>query len=259
MTTIGSWRFWIIIALALGTLACAGRAERRERREEARAVRAERREAARAERTQRNERSRSEARATEDAPAPRPQPAAATAASTATVPALTPVSTAPTAAVAESKITFMRATSYGGNVAASVFDVTDSGEAKFIGIVRPWNKLVYPVKPGLYTFMVVSEAADFMQATVVGGKTYYALVTPRMGAWKARFSFKPVRADEIDGNQFAGWDRKTKLVTNTPTTQAWARENAASVADKRERYWPEWSSKSQSEKDAQTLRAEDGR
>ena len=256
MITIGSWRFWVILALGLGTLACAGKAERRERREEARAERAERREAARAERTQRNERSRT----TEDAaPASRPQAAPAAAASATVTPALTPVSTAPTAAVAESKITFMRATSYGGNVAASVFDVTDSGEAKFIGIVRPWNKLVYPVRPGLYTFMVVSEAADFMQATVVGGKTYYALVTPRMGAWKARFSFKPVRADEIDGNQFAGWDRKTKLVTNTPTTQAWARDNASSVADKRDRYWPEWSSKSQSEKDAQTLRAEDGR
>jgi hypothetical protein len=161
--------------------------------------------------------------------------------------------------VAESKVVFMRATSYGGNVAASIFDVTDSGEAKFIGIVRPWNKIVYPVKPGLYTFMVVSEAADFMQATVVGGKTYHALVTPRMGAWKARFSFNPVRAGELDGSQFTTWERNTRLVSNTPTTLAWARENAASVADKRDRYWPEWSSKGQSEKDAQTLRAEDGR
>jgi len=245
MITIGSWRFWVIVALGLGTLACAGKAERRERREEARQERAERREAARAERTQTQ--------------SSRQQAAPAAAASATATTGLTPVSTAPAQATAESKITFMRATNYGGNVAASVFDVTDSGEAKFIGIVRPYNKLVYTVRPGLYTFMVVSEAADFMQATVVGGKTYYALVTPRMGAWKARFSFKPVRADEIDGKQFAGWERKTKLVTNTPTTQAWARDNAASVADKRDRYWPEWSSKSQSEKDAQTLRAEDGR
>ena len=258
MTYIGSWRFWLIIALALGTLACAGK---RERREDARQERLERREQARQDRADRQQRTRAEreGRAADEPKVAQTQVAPAAAASATVTPALTPVSTAPTAAVAESKITFMRATSYGGNVAASVFDVTDSGEAKFIGIVRPWNKLVYPVRPGLYTFMVVSEAADFMQATVVGGKTYYALVTPRMGAWKARFSFKPVRADEIDGSQFSGWDRNTKLVTNTPTTQAWARENAASVADKRDRYWPEWSSKSQSEKDAQTLRAEDGR
>jgi hypothetical protein len=262
MSTIRSWRFWLIVALALGTLACAGK---RERREEARQERIERREQARADRADRQQRTRAEreGRAADEPKVAqtqtRPQPAPAAAASATVAPALTPVSTAPTAAVAQSQIIFMRATSYGGNVAASIFDVTDSGEAKFIGIVRPWNKIVYPVRPGVHTFMVVSEAADFMQATVVGGKTYHALVTPRMGAWKARFSFKPVRADELEGSQFTTWDRKTKLVTNTPTTQAWARENAASVADKRDRYWPEWSGKSQSDKDAQTLRAEDGR
>ena len=106
---------------------------------------------------------------------------------------------------------------------------------------------------------VVSEAADFMQADLTGGKTYYALVTPRMGAWKARFSFKPVRAGELDGKQFATWERRSRTVTNTSTTLNWARDNAASIEDKRSRYWPEWNSKSESDKDAQTLRAEDGR
>jgi len=241
MTYIGSWRFWVIVALAFATLACAGR---RERREDARAERAERNEQKRAERAERNEQRRAQpAQAQEAAPAA----------------TLTPVSTAPVAAAAEAKVIFMRATSYGGNVAASIFDVTSSGEPKFVGIVRPFNKLAYPVKPGQYTFMVVSEAADFMQATVIGGKTYYALITPRMGAWKARFSFKPVRADELDGAQFAGWERKSRTVTNTPTTLAWARENAPSVADKRDRWWPEWSSKSEAQRAAQTLNAEDGR
>jgi len=244
MTYVGSWRFWVIVALAFATLACAGR---RERREEARAERAERNEQKRAERAERNQ-----ARRTEPAQAQQAAPAAPAA-------ALTPVSTAPLAAAAEAKVVFMRATNYGGNVAASLFDVTSSGEAKFIGILRPFNKIVYPVRPGQYTFMVVSEAADFMQATVVGGKTYYTLITPRMGAWKARFSFKPVRGGELDSAQFAGWDRNTRTVTNTPTTLAWARENAASVADKRDRWWPEWSSKSESQRGSQTLNAEDGR
>ena len=240
MTDIGSWKFWVIVALALGTLACAGR---RERREDAREERRERAEQRRAERAERNEQRRTgrEARQPDEAKA--------------TTQPLTPVSTAPAAAAAESKVVFMRASSFGAKVAASIFDVTESGAAKFVGIVRPWNKIVYPVKPGLYTFMVVTETADFMQATVIGGKTYYALVTPQ----KSSLSFKPVRAGDLDGSQFTSWERNTKLVTNTPTTLAWARDNAASVADKRDRHWPEWSSKGQSEKDAQTLRAEDGR
>jgi hypothetical protein len=80
-----------------------------------------------------------------------------------------------------------------------------------------------------------------------------------MGVWKARFSFKPVRGDELDGNQFATWDRGTKLVANTPKTIAWANDNAADIADKRDRYLPEWNSKPESDRAAQTLNAEDGR
>ncbi len=254
MTNFGSWRLWIIVLLALTTLGCAGRSERRQEAREARAERAEQKRADRAERNEQR-RAQREGRTAEAAASPPPAQSAAPAA------VFTPISTAPTqaAAVADSKVVFLRATNFGGAIAASVFDVTEPGEPKFIGIINRGNKLAYPVKPGLYTFMVVSEAADFMQATVLGGKSYYALVTPRMGVWKARFSFKPVRGDELDGNQFAAWDRGTKLVANTPKTLAWAKDNAADIADKRDRYLPEWSSKPESERAAQTLTAEDGR
>ena len=154
---------------------------------------------------------------------------------------------------------FMRVTNYGGAIAASVFDVTEPGEPKFIGLVNRKTKVAYTVKPGLYTFMVISEAADFMQADMVGGKTYYALVAPRMGVWKARFSFQPVRGEEFGTKKFAGWDRGTRLVTNTPNSLAWAKNNAPDIADKRARYWPEWSGKPERERAAQTLNVDDGR
>jgi hypothetical protein len=112
------------------------------------------------------------------------------------------------------------------------------------------------VTPGLHTFMIVSEAADFLQANIVGGKTYYALVTPRPGAWKARFSLVPVRQNE---QRVQKWEEEIPLVTNTPRTLAWAKNNASSVASKRDRYWPEWSSKPEEQRLAQTLNAEDGR
>jgi len=254
MTDVRSWRFWVIVALALATTACAGR---REQREEPRAEGAESSEQKKAPEVERAEQKKPQK--TERAEQKKAQrdrrPAEAPAV------ALTPISTAPApAAVANSKVVFLRATNLGGSIAASVFDVTEAGAPKFIGIINRGNKLAYPVKPGLYTFMVVSEAADFMQATVVGGKTYYALVTPRIGVLVARFSFRPVRGDELDGKQFAAWDRGTELVVNhTPKALAWANDNAAEIADKRDRYFPEWRSMSTSDRAAQTLNAEDGR
>lgn len=251
MKNFGSWRFWVIVLLALTTLACAGR---RERREEAREARAERAEQRRAERAERNEQRRAprestssdEPKAAASNPPPRQN----------TVPAatLTPTSTAPTAAVAESKVVFMRPSGMGGAVAATVFDVTDS-DSKIIGIINMRGRLSYAVKPGIHTFMVVSEAADFMQVNVIPGKTYYALVRPRMGAWKARFSFEPLRGGDSRAEQ---WERSTSLVNNPARAQAWFRDNAASVEDKRSRYWPEWSNKPESARAAQTLTAEDG-
>lgn len=97
---------------------------------------------------------------------------------------------APTADTAQ--IVFLRSSMLGGAIQSSVFDVSE-GDTKFVGILSTGKKIAYSVAPGKHRFMVVSEAADFMEAELLGGKTYYAMVTPRMGAWKARFSMHPVR------------------------------------------------------------------
>jgi hypothetical protein len=243
MTNVRSWQFWVIVALALGTMACAGRSERRQ---EAREARAERNEQKRAERNEQKKAQR-EGRSAE---------AQASPSSAAPAAALTPVSTAPAAAVADSKIVFMRPHAYGGAIQASVFDVTGRGDAKFIGIITMHTQLSYPVKPGRYTFMVVGESADFMEAEIVSGKSYYALVIARPGAWKARFSFVPVRQNEKRVEQ---WESGLRPVVNTPRSTAWASQNAPSIENKRSRYYAEWSSKPDSQRAGQTLNAEDGR
>src|SRR3954466_9873239 len=84
----------------------------------------------------------------------------------------------------EATIVFMRSSFMGSAISASVFDVSQ-GSSKFIGIVQNGTKVAYSVPPGEHVFMVASESADFMKATLLPGKTYYALVTPRVGAWKA--------------------------------------------------------------------------
>ena len=254
MVNIGSWKFWVIVALALGTLACAGRAERRERREMARQERLERREAARAERQRAQEEKRAQREAAQpravEAEAPPPQPTRQTAAAS-FAPVAAPV-TAAAVADGSSKLVFMRVSKQTSSTEAALYDVTDPGGPRFIGTVGAASKVAYSLSPGLHTFMVVGETAEFMQANVAGGKTYYALVIPKAGA--KRFAVEPVRQNEIGGKEFASWDRATR-----PVNAGQGTANAADAADKRSRYWGDWVRKAESERAELTINADDGR
>lgn len=258
MTDVRSWRFWVILVLAFSTLACAGRAERRERREMAREERRERLEQRRLERQERQERQRAERerqrqQVAAEPVAPPPQQRQTAAQSFQPISA--PVTATATAAAADApaKIVFMRVSKQTAGVNAALFDVSGPGEPKYIGTIDSASKLAYPLNPGLYTFMAVGDTAEFMQATVTGGRTYYALVIPRSGA--KRFTIEPVRSHEIGGKEFAGWDRATRMMGDA-TRRGY---NAAEVAEKRERYWAEWSRKPEAQRTELTLKAEDGK
>jgi len=82
---------------------------------------------------------------------------------------------APAAKPDQALVVFMRSTFLGSAIGASVFDVSGK-DTRFVGLVNNGTKIGYYVPPGEHTFMVVSEAADFMQANLAAGKTYYALV-----------------------------------------------------------------------------------
>lgn len=162
----------------------------------------------------------------------------------------------------KAQIVFIRSSMFGGAIQSSVFDVS-TDETKFIGILSAGKKLAYTVEPGKHVFMVVSEAADFMEAEMVGGKTYYAMVTPRMGAWKARFSMYPVRNSgpgefQYDSEDFRDWLSGTELSENTPESYAWAEENMSSVREKQAEYWEVWQEKSAADLAERTLNADDG-
>ena len=162
----------------------------------------------------------------------------------------------------KAQVVFMRSTFVGSAIQASVFDVT-SGEPEFIGIISNDTKLAHVTDPGKRVFMVVSEAADYMEANLAAGKTYYSMVTPRMGAWKARFSMHPVRNSgggefQYDSRQFQDWLEKTRFVTNTAESTAWAKENLSNIKDKHARYWEVWKQKSPADLAERTLNADDG-
>lgn len=161
----------------------------------------------------------------------------------------------------KSQVVFMRSSFVGGAINSSIYDVT-SGVPEFIGIVANDTKIAYKTTPGKHIFMVVSEAADFMEANIKAGKTYYSLVTPRMGFWKARFSLWPIKNDanaeyNLDSKDFKSWYMNTKLVENSDKSNLWFSKNKNSVASKYAEYWPVWLQKSVADKAKRTLMPED--
>jgi len=149
------------------------------------------------------------------------------------------MATAYTPSGEEAVVVFMRPSRFGGAVQSSVFDVTTEDNV-LIGIVSSKTRVAYRTSPGRHLFMVIGESADFMAADLEGGKTYYVLVTPRMGVWKARFSLRPVHRDQLESNEFKNWKNACRPVEKLDTADRWAEENAASIQSKRESYYEKW-------------------
>jgi hypothetical protein len=150
----------------------------------------------------------------------------------------------------QATIVFLRPSTLGFAVQSSVFDVTDNTPI-FVGIVSSKKKIALSTTPGQHRFMVISEAADFMDAELAAGKTYYALVAPRFGMMKARFSLRPMPADSPD---LAGYLEDTSWVDNTPASQQWAKGSLPSILEKKAQYIGEWEAKP----DKPILHASDG-
>lgn len=169
---------------------------------------------------------------------------------------------APTPAPGKALIVFTRPSAFGGAIQSSVYDTHDSADT-FIGIVSSKTKIGYQAEPGDHLFMVVAENADFMIAHLDAGKTYYALVRPRMGVWKARFSLIPLHNDasaqySTQSEDFAKWQSATSWVTVTPEAEQWYSEHAADIRGKKLDYMQKWDKASAQQKEELTLKADDG-
>ena len=153
-------------------------------------------------------------------------------------------------------VVFLRPSSMGYGYQSSIFEVKGDQPA-LAGILAQKEKLAYQLDPGEHLFMVIGEAADFMSADLEAGKTYYALVTPRMGAWRTRFSLKPMHADMIGSPEFNKWAKVCNWVVKLPEADQWARANMASIRSKQARYYQKWMTKHESQRPR--LLKEDGR
>lgn len=160
------------------------------------------------------------------------------------------------------EIVFLRSSMVGKFIKSTIYEV-NGNETKFIGIMGNKKKITHQTTPGKHTYMVVSEAADFMEAELSAGKTYYSIVTPRMGAWKARFSLWPIRNDgtskyHIDSKDFKKWMKKAKDYTPGEKDFAWYEKHQDSVEKKKLKYWSVWQEKNVEDLAERTLKPEDG-
>lgn len=159
-------------------------------------------------------------------------------------------------------VVFMRSSFIAFLENTSIYEVTD-GKNIFIGNLRNNKKIIYKTTPGKHTFMVASEAADFMEANVISGKTYYSIITPRPGIFKPRFSMNPIKNDNsskfnTSKKKFLKWKENTKetLLTEKSITRQARRES--SIFKKKDKFWKKWLKKSAEELALRTLNPEDG-
>ena len=133
-----------------------------------------------------------------------------------------------TASLDSAVVIFMRPSGIGFAVQSSVFEVT-SGDPQLIGIVSAKTRVAHTATPGSHRYMVIGESAAFMDAELLPGKRYYAIVSPRLGWWKARFSLVPVGAEEARAAGFEETCGDCGWVENTDSAHNWATGNMASI------------------------------
>ena len=155
----------------------------------------------------------------------------------------------------KSMIVFLRPSGIGYAVQSSVFEIVKD-EPTLVGIVAAKKKVSYQLEPGEHLFMVIGENADFMSTKLEANRTYYAIVSPRMGWWKARFSLKPMHADSLNSSQLAKWLTGCEWVEKIPGSDQWASNNMPSIKSKYHEYYTVWMSKSWS--DRPKLQIQDG-
>ncbi len=152
-------------------------------------------------------------------------------------------------------VIFMRPQTLGFAVQSVAYDIIGN-ENKLVGIVSAKKKVAYITNPGEHLFMVIGESADFMKADLTAGKTYYALVTPRMGWNKARFSLTPVQKNQVNLSNLESWKKACIFTENTESSRQWAEKHARNVEGMRVRYYEKW--KQKPKENQPSLKPEDG-
>ena len=154
----------------------------------------------------------------------------------------------------EAMVVFIRPTRVNQYHIPSLHDVTD-GTPKFIGLLPAWKKFAYAVSPGKRRFMSLATgtAAQFADAELQAGRTYYVRVTPSI--WSTKFFLEPYHKSQLVSGEVSDDLKGAKWVMNTPASRQWAAGKKQGIMQKLTKSLKAWLRKS----DRPALRPEDGR
>ena len=159
----------------------------------------------------------------------------------------------------QAQIVFLRHSVVGAKANTLVYETT-SGQPKVVGIIPNNRKLVLNVPPGEHVFMIGNlPTCDFLQASVLPDKRYYAVVVSR---WPDGFTLRPVRNGEarpgeysFKSEEFPDLLKYTTLAGRAPDSYVQSElKNAETYYPGK---WQQWQSKTGEQKAMLTLRPED--
>lgn len=161
---------------------------------------------------------------------------------------------------AEAQIVFMRSSFTAGALGVELFEI-ENGELRFIGQLPNGSKVAHRTKPGRKVYMAYGNAADFMIADVLAGKTYYSIVRPNWGT--GGFAPTPVRTDgtseyNTTRKAFKEWLADTDLLVSKPDAKEFFEENKAKYQSIYNDYWQRFQRKSPEQIAERTMRPIDG-
>jgi len=121
-------------------------------------------------------------------------------------------------------------------------------EAELVGILSVKTKIAYDVDAGKHLFMVVGENLDFMTADVLPNRTYFVVVTARVGKRTALYSLKAVDKQEQDSKAFTDLLALSKWIEKTAADDSWSLANMPSIKSRRPESYRLWTQKLESER-----------
>lgn len=151
---------------------------------------------------------------------------------------------------------FVRTTKYQDTLPADLYDGDN-----YIGTILYGEHIAYQAKPGHHMFMVtgkIIDTAEFMEAKLKVGKTYYAVLSPHLG-WAggftgrmiARFHFNPQNGS-LSQQKIDNAIRNSRQLKAGKKAQQYAAKQETSMRKKKARSLPRW--QQSTEKDKRVLR-----